>query len=51
MCSALSEEELDAVIAEIQLSPPNPGHRMMKSFLHARGLLLQSESDIKWILM
>ncbi|XP_062304625.1 uncharacterized protein LOC134009010 isoform X2 [Osmerus eperlanus] len=41
MYSALSEEELDAVIAEIHQSHPNTGYRMMKSFLHARGLLVQ----------
>ncbi|MEQ2231297.1 hypothetical protein ILYODFUR_038069 [Ilyodon furcidens] len=41
MYSAMSDQELDAVIAEIHQSHPNTGHRMMKSFLHARGLLVQ----------
>ncbi|XP_049445652.1 uncharacterized protein LOC125896823 [Epinephelus fuscoguttatus] len=41
MYSALSDEELDVIIAEIHQSHPNTGYRMMKSFLHARGLLVQ----------
>ncbi|KAK5600600.1 hypothetical protein CRENBAI_010406 [Crenichthys baileyi] len=41
MYSAMSDQELDAVIAEIHQSHPNTGYRMMKSFLHARGLLVQ----------
>ncbi|XP_078029680.1 uncharacterized protein LOC144466496 [Epinephelus lanceolatus] len=41
MYSALSDEELDVIIAEIHQSHPNTGYRMMKSFLHARVLLVQ----------
>ncbi|MEQ2222924.1 hypothetical protein ILYODFUR_031565 [Ilyodon furcidens] len=41
MYSAMSDQEMDAVIAEIHQSHPNTGYRMMKSFLHARGLLVQ----------
>ncbi|RVE55409.1 hypothetical protein OJAV_G00236630 [Oryzias javanicus] len=40
--SALTQEELDAVIGEIQQSHPHTGYRMMKSFLQARGLLVQT---------
>lgn len=49
MYSALADEELDAIVAEIQLSHPNTGYRMMRSFLHARGLRVQSKFDIKFI--
>lgn len=49
MYSALADEELDAIVAEIQLSHPNTGYRMMRSFLRARGLLVQSKFDIKFI--
>ncbi|XP_008304203.1 uncharacterized protein LOC103375669 [Stegastes partitus] len=41
MYSAMTDQELDAIIAEIQHSHPNTGYRMMKSFLHASGLLVQ----------
>ena len=51
MYSAPSDEELDAIISEIQLSHPNTGYRMMKAFLHARGMLVQSKFDIKLILI
>uniref|UniRef100_A0A3P9HXU2 Integrase core domain-containing protein n=1 Tax=Oryzias latipes TaxID=8090 RepID=A0A3P9HXU2_ORYLA len=41
MYSQLTEAELDAIVAEIQQSHPNTGYRMMKSFLQAKGMLVQ----------
>lgn len=47
MYSALSDEVLDSIIAQIQLSHPNTGYRMMRAFLLARRLRVQSKFYIK----
>ncbi|XP_078793646.1 uncharacterized protein LOC101156956 isoform X1 [Oryzias latipes] len=41
MYSQLTDAELDAIVAEIQQSHPNTGYRMRKSFLQAKGMLVQ----------